>query len=198
MGFEKYIMPFICQYLSNTVRNFIILKIPFHLPCPPPQPQPRSNHWSVRHLFFKKDFIYFFLEIEEGREKERERNISVWLPLMRPLLGTWPATQACALTGNRTSDPLVHRRALNPLSHTSQGGLPSLYFCLFMEPCGMRLLRLAAFAAQYEGKWKHLQVTSRCVCDQRSSHAFLWAWMRHIHRASFSKQWYQEVNKNKT
>ena len=44
MGFEKYIMPFICQYLSNTVRNFIILKIPFHLPCPPPQPQPRSNH----------------------------------------------------------------------------------------------------------------------------------------------------------
>ena len=30
-------------------------------------------------------------------------------------------TQACALTGNQTSDPLVHRPALNPLSHTSQG-----------------------------------------------------------------------------
>ena len=55
------------------------------------------------------------------REKERERNISVWLPLTRPLLGTWPATEACALTGNRTSDPLVHRPVLNPLSHTSQG-----------------------------------------------------------------------------
>ena len=38
-----------------------------------------------------------------------------------PLLGTWPATQACALTGNRTRDPLVCRWALNPLSHTSQG-----------------------------------------------------------------------------
>ena len=49
-----------------------------------------------------------------------ERNINVWLPLARPLLGAWPATQACALSGNRTSDPLVHRPALSPLSHTSQ------------------------------------------------------------------------------
>ena len=40
--------------------------------------------------------------------------------LSHPLVGTWPATQACALTGNRTSDPLVHRWALSPLSHTSQ------------------------------------------------------------------------------
>ena len=52
---------------------------------------------------------------------EREKNISVWLPLPHPLLGTWPATQACALIGNRTGDPLVHRPTLNPLSHTSQG-----------------------------------------------------------------------------
>ena len=72
------------------------------------------------HIFFK-DFIYLFLERGEGREKLRERNISVWLPLTYPLLGIWPATQACALTGNRTSDPLVLRSVLNPLSHTSQG-----------------------------------------------------------------------------
>ena len=44
----------------------------------------------------------------EGREKERERNIDVWLPPMWPPLGTWPASQACALTGNRTGNPLVH------------------------------------------------------------------------------------------
>ena len=44
-----------------------------------------------------KDFMYLFLERGEGREKERERNINVWLPFMRPLLGPWPATQACAL-----------------------------------------------------------------------------------------------------
>ena len=70
--------------------------------------------------FFFKDFIYLFLEREEGREKEWERHINVWLLLTRPLLGTWPATQACALTGNRTGDPLVRRPVLNPLSHTSQ------------------------------------------------------------------------------
>ena len=28
--------------------------------------------------------------------KERERNIRVWLPPTRPLLGTWPETQAWA------------------------------------------------------------------------------------------------------
>ena len=73
-----------------------------------------SNFLNTTY-FFKR--FYLFL----GREKERERNIDVWLPLTHPLLGSWPATQACALTGNRTSDPLVHVPALNPLSHTSQG-----------------------------------------------------------------------------
>ena len=58
-----------------------------------------------------------YLEREEGRE----RNIIVWVPLARPLLGTWLATQVCSLTGNGALDPLVHRWALNPLSHTSQG-----------------------------------------------------------------------------
>ena len=43
------------------------------------------------------------------------------LPLVHPTLGTWPATQACALTGNQTGDPLVLRPELSPLSHTCQG-----------------------------------------------------------------------------
>ena len=66
-------------------------------------------------LFFK-GFIYLFIYLfrGEGREKERQRNISVWLPLAHLLLGTWPATQAYALTGNWTGDPS------NPLSYTSQ------------------------------------------------------------------------------
>ena len=38
-----------------------------------------------------------------------------------PPTGDLAKTQACALTGNQTSDPLVHRLALNPLNHTSQG-----------------------------------------------------------------------------
>ena len=46
----------------------------------------------------------------------------MWLPLTHPLLQTWPTTQACALTGNRTGgDLLVHRLVLSPLSHTRQG-----------------------------------------------------------------------------
>ena len=71
---------------------------------------------------FFKDYLFIYLFVERGREgEERERHINVWLPLMRPLLGTWPETQARALTGNRTGNPLVHRPALNPLSYTSQG-----------------------------------------------------------------------------
>ena len=76
---------------------------------------------------FIKDFIYLFiLDTGEGRQKDRERNINAWLPLTHPILGTRPATQACALTGNPTSDPLVHRLALNPLSHTRQGSSSNL------------------------------------------------------------------------
>ena len=58
-----------------------------------------------------KYFVYLFLERREGKEKERERNINVWLPLMGTRLGTWPATQSCALTSNRTCDPLIHSQA---------------------------------------------------------------------------------------
>ena len=61
-----------------------------------------------------------------GREGEREgekcqcvRDNIDWLPTAHPKLGTWPATQACALTGNRTSDLPARRSVLNPLSHTS-------------------------------------------------------------------------------
>ena len=46
----------------------------------------------------------------------RGREISVWLRPARPLLETWPATQACALTGNQIGDPLVCRPTFNPLS----------------------------------------------------------------------------------
>ena len=47
----------------------------------------------------KKDFLYLFLEREEGREKERQRNTH-WVPLARPQLGTELATQALVLARN--------------------------------------------------------------------------------------------------
>ena len=72
---------------------------------------------TLKILYFLKIlFIYF----ERKGKEERERN-NVWLPLVCLLLGTWPTTQACALIGNRTSDPLLHSLVLNPLRHTSQG-----------------------------------------------------------------------------
>ena len=77
-------------------------------------------------LFFLR-FIFLFLERGQRKEKERERstceiNIHL-LSFTHPQLGTWPTTQACALTGNRTSDLSICRPVLNPLSHTSQGFL---------------------------------------------------------------------------
>ena len=79
--------------------------------------------------FFER--FYLFLQREEGREKKRERNITVWLPLTCPLLGTWSATQACALTGNQTNDPLVSRPELNLLSHTSHGHFIKAFATVF-------------------------------------------------------------------
>ena len=66
---------------------------------------------KLKYFFLKKFYLFIFRH--RGGEEERERNIGIWLLLTHPLLGTWPATQACAPTGNRTSDPLVHRPALN-------------------------------------------------------------------------------------
>ena len=41
---------------------------------------------SLHFTYFLKDFIHLFLDRGEGREKERDRNINVWLPLTCPLL----------------------------------------------------------------------------------------------------------------
>ena len=77
----------------------------------------------VSRLLLKKDRIYLFLESGEGREKEREGNINVWLPLVRPQQGTWPPTQACALTGN----------VLATLRHSIHGATPAKARPLFKQ-----------------------------------------------------------------
>ena len=75
--------------------------------------------YSYNFVLFKRSYLFIFRQ--SGREGEREgkkhRCVRDGLPLSHPQLGTWPVTQACALM-NWTSDFLVHRLALNPLSHT--------------------------------------------------------------------------------
>ena len=76
-------------------------------------------------FFLKILFIYFYREGKGRRKKGRQMSVCKryvdWLPLLCPQLGTWLATQACALTGNQTGDLLVNRQVLSPLSHISQG-----------------------------------------------------------------------------
>ena len=92
----------------------------------------KSNLTYLNLCIFLK-YFHLFIFRGEGKEEERERNINVWLPLVCPTLGTWPATQACALNGNQTSNLSVHRLALNPLSHTSQG-------CCIFTKCFLSLI----------------------------------------------------------
>ena len=100
-------------------------------------------------IYFEKYFIYLFLERGEGREKKRERNTDV-LEINLPVESHLPPTedltqtQACALTGNRTSNLSVCRLALSPLSHTSQGRAMNLnaadVLWLYCNACFVKLL----------------------------------------------------------
>ena len=81
-------------------------------------PKNQMGRRNIQSFFFLR-ILYNYIWKEIGREKKRERNINVWLALMCPLLGTWPTTQACVLTGNRTRDSFLHSPVLSPLSHTS-------------------------------------------------------------------------------
>ena len=131
--------------------NFAYLENTYFVPTSAPTLQVffRLKIKSCPNSFFfkkKKRFLFiYFLERGEGREKERERNISVELPLVCPLLRTWPTTQACALTGNRTSNLLVCRMTPSPLSRTSQ----SKYIHILCEThCHHLVLELSSCKAE--------------------------------------------------
>ena len=86
----------------------------------------RIIHESKK-LFYLK-FFSFIDSKERGRDGEREgekhpceREISISCILHPPRLGTEPATQACALTGNQTSGSLLCGMTPNQQNHTSQG-----------------------------------------------------------------------------
>ena len=106
----------------------------------------------ILFLFY---FIYLFWERGEGREKEREKHPCV-VASCTPLLGTWPATQTGALTGNWTGYPLVHRPALDPLSHTSKGS--KAVFISFLKA------NLASHSYGF-GKERSISIIFKVNCD---------------------------------
>ena len=98
----------VCLRLSNVWLRCVLVWVSLNL-----------SHLEFIKLLFLI-FICLFLERGQGRERGRETSMCGCLS-HAPYLGTWPATQSCALTGNWTSDPLIHRPMLSPLSYTSQG-----------------------------------------------------------------------------
>ena len=77
-------------------------------------------------LFYIGDFIYLFIFRQRGKEEQRDREKRDVQEKEQSAASRTLPTRACALTGNRTGNLSFHRPALNPLSHTSQGG----YFIL--------------------------------------------------------------------
>ena len=146
--------------------------------------------------FFWRFYLFIFRE-GERREKERERSINVWLPLTCLLLGTWPATQACALTGNWTSSLLIHSPVLNPLSHTSQvlnssdyvrKGLigTSTHSSLWLHSFSMFLGNAPHFQAsphKWDGEKRHLpQMVSKHMLYQFQHFGKITVWYSSMNR----------------
>ena len=86
-------------------------------------------------LFLKKRFCVFIFR-ERGRGGKKCGCLShaqYWR--------TWPATQACAWTGNWTGNPLVHSLCLIHWATPARGPLPvflreeTAYLYLFLPPC---------------------------------------------------------------
>ena len=73
---------------------FYVEELSPYLPTPP------DPDYAVFKIYFN------FRQMGREGEREGERNINVWLPLMHPLLGTWPTTQACALDWELNQQPL--------------------------------------------------------------------------------------------
>ena len=70
-----------------------------------------------------------------GEKHRCERETSIGYLLYVPQPGTWPATQAVALTENQTSDLWLCGTTPNQLSHTSQGCQCFLkQGCSFLDP----------------------------------------------------------------
>ena len=95
---------------------------------------------------------------------ERNSHQLPFVPAPPPPLGTWPATQACALTGNRTGDPLLLRPALNPLSHISQGEAQYIFDILYFINSWLINQKSSVQHQNIKCLWLGVKFTT--ICDQ--------------------------------
>ena len=79
--------------------------------------------------FLKRFYVFIFRQREREGERDGEKHQCV-VASHATLLGTWPSTQACALTRNRTSDRLVHQAGAE-CTEPHQPGIALYSFCFF-------------------------------------------------------------------
>ena len=86
---------------------------------------------SPYSLFFLRFYLFIFRERGRDGERDEEKHQCVretstdWSRLACLQPGTWPTTQACTVTRNRTGDLLVSRPNQSPEPH--QPGQPRLF-----------------------------------------------------------------------
>ena len=78
--------------------------------------------YIVFNFLFKIFYLFIFREEKGGRKRRREKSMC-GLPFACPLLGAWPATQACALTGNWTCAWLFGWQASSQSTEPHQPGI---------------------------------------------------------------------------
>ena len=82
-----------------------------------------------------------------------------WFPLACPQLGTWPTTQACALTGNQTRDPF----GLQASAQTTEPHKPGLGFFSSVK------CRCSEEWPQFSYRLVHKKSLEQCLTHKKST-----------------------------
>ena len=91
-----------------------------------------SNFCIIWFYFYFLKRFYLFNFRERGKEGERGEKHQCVVASHAPPTGDLACNPGIRLTGNQTGNPLVRRPGINPLSHTSQGGMQFFRACLKM------------------------------------------------------------------
>ena len=146
--------PWLPGYTNVTQTLFAILTMAglfLDRPCTYPSPQTLIRSLK-KNIYIYIYIIYLFLERGREGEREGEKHQCVVASCVPPT-GDLARNPACALTGDWTSDPLVCKLALNPLSHTSQGWEAFLVFGWYRPACTIIFTKSEAGSLRDSFKW---------------------------------------------